>query len=1204
MRGGMKTYRDSPAAARHYVEADRSRADDYYLAEGTGVAQRYVAAPGTGVRPMPALDGDGYEAWVAGVDPATGEPKGRLRHDDRAVRFVEVVVNGPKSWSLAAELHPDISRAYDVAQQRAATQIIGWLAEHATTRVGPRGGQVQLPVAEIEAVTVAHRTSRAGDPHRHLHLQINARVRAEGVWRGIHTVGVRDSLGAINGIGHAAVMTDPDFRHALAGHGFTLDPGTGEVVQLAGYVGAFSARAAQISRSVQRYEVEWRADNPRREPGPKLLRSWDARAWADARPDKVVPRDGSELTTRWVTALRELGYRDPTKPVAVGAVSVGFLDRAEAVGEVLSRLGVRRSAWNAADIRGEVELLIARRNLVTDPGVRSELAEDLTARALEDCLVLVDRHGIPEHIRALTSPQVLVVETDLVQRLAFRAEHIPDTAVTARGRDNEVGHERPDATQQRAVDALASPARLVVIEGPAGAGKTTVLAQTRRALETEGRRLVLVTPSRKAAQVAARQIGADAFSAAWLAHQHGFRWDATGTWTRLSPGQPDPTTGATFEGPSAAARLRPGDLLLVDEAGMLDQDTARALLMLADEQGARVALVGDRHQLPAVGRGGVLDLAARHVHPDAHHTLDTVHRFTRSTVAPDATIVTEVDDEYAALSLAMRTGHDPGAVFNALLARRQIRVHDSDAARLEALADSSLDPASTVADTSVVADTREQAAALNAAIRDRRVGAGLVSDRVVATTTVGERLGAGDIVATRRNDTALRVANRDQWTVTAVHDDGALTVTGTHGQRVLPAAYVREQVQLAYASTVHGAQGDTTSTGHLVVGEHTGAAAAYVGMTRGRTANTAHLVADSIEEAREQWVAVFARDRADLGPSHAARLAQTETDHHARLRPLADVLEELRHAWTVEADTQNRLEYTRARGDLLRDIVAISSDRDATLPPLNQAYQAARATAHSAAARLSELEPVVTAHATQLAAALKAEWNRQRGPARDAARIVDQGPGRFGQRRAAVRAAHEHLADWSARWQPALPVMPSDLEQVAYFAARADDTPRHHAHLDDHARGTAEHAHPDYLSARDAAHDAREHEDAAWSELRDTTQHYRRALQQYGALGRVEDPAERLAHIERAVTVDETTLTDTREQITALHAEPTVRTQPGDVLDVAHAGWAIDREQAAAWKATRVAIEREQQRAAVAHGRWGAAVPESPTRDHGPSMGR
>ena len=104
------------------------------------------AAGGGRVQAMAALTGDAYEAWVAGVDPETGAARGRLRTDDRAARFVEVVVNGPKSWSLAAALHPDIAAAYDAAQDRAAEQIIAWLSEHATTRVGPRGGQVQVPV--------------------------------------------------------------------------------------------------------------------------------------------------------------------------------------------------------------------------------------------------------------------------------------------------------------------------------------------------------------------------------------------------------------------------------------------------------------------------------------------------------------------------------------------------------------------------------------------------------------------------------------------------------------------------------------------------------------------------------------------------------------------------------------------------------------------------------------------------------------------------------------------------------------------------------------------------------------------------------------------------------------------------------------------------------------------------------------------------
>ena len=198
------------------------------------------------------MDGATYEQWVAGYDVETGAAKGRLRTDDKGVRFVEVTVNGPKTWSLAAALHPEIAEAYDAAQMAAAEEIIGWLATHATTRVGPRGRQVQVPVEQIEAAVVRHFTSRAGDPHRHLHLQINARVFAAGAWRGLHTVGVRDSLEAINGIGHAAVMTNPEFREALARHGFTLDAETGEVAELAAYTGSVQ-RPGEADRGQHRH---------------------------------------------------------------------------------------------------------------------------------------------------------------------------------------------------------------------------------------------------------------------------------------------------------------------------------------------------------------------------------------------------------------------------------------------------------------------------------------------------------------------------------------------------------------------------------------------------------------------------------------------------------------------------------------------------------------------------------------------------------------------------------------------------------------------------------------------------------------------------------------------------------------------------------------------------------------------------------------
>jgi len=865
----VKFYRGAARAARAYVERDRSRADDYYLGEGTGVAELLTATP-DGVARAGRMDGEAYEKWVAGTDLGTGRKKGRVREDANALRFLEVTVNGPKTWSLAAALHPEVSAALDEAQDLAAAEIVGWVAQHATTRVGPRRRQVQVPVERIEAAVIRHYTSRAGDPHRHLHLQINARVCAAGGWRGLHSVGVRDMIEAINGIGHAAVATNPEFRAVLAAHGFTLDAESGEIEQLAPYVGAFSARTAQIGRNIDRYEAEWRREHPGQEPGPRRRASWDRRAWAEARPDKLVPVDGADLVARWNLELRGLGYVDPIGPAALEATQVAWIDRDGAADWVISQLGAKRSAWNTADIRGKVEVLLAQTNLVADPAARIELAEDIAARAAARCVRLLttpdapDVPDVPEHVRSLTSRHVVSVEDGLVRRLARRAEN-PARRVRLQGR----GLVRVDPAQAAVVGTLAGDGPLVVVEGAAGAGKTAALRATHDLLARRGHLFVVVTPTLKAAEVAAAETGAEGHSAAWLIHQHGWRWDSDGHWARRPVASPAPE-----------ARLRPGDLLLVDEAGMLDQDTARALLAIADETGARVALVGDRHQLPAVGRGGVLDHAIAWAHPTAVVSLETVHRFT--------------DPDYAPLTLRMRTGEDPGSVFDALHRRGQVVIHPSEAERTAALAEEG------AAGDLVVADTREQVAHLNVAIRDRRRAA---PGGASLTTARGERLGVGDRVATRRNDPGLGVANRQTWTVTAIGDhgdEGSLTLRpqgrdnrrnrgrGPGRERVVPADYATRFVELAYATTVHGAQGETVDRAHVAIGEATGAAAAYVAMTRGRHANTAHLVADTVEDARRQWVETFARDRADLGPAHARRQALEAVDRYGpqqRRRP-------------------------------------------------------------------------------------------------------------------------------------------------------------------------------------------------------------------------------------------------------------------------------------------------------------------------------
>ena len=845
MHGGVKFYTGRAVDARRYVEADSFGADDYYLGEGSGVADRYVVS-GRRVGRAPAMDAETYERWVGGFDVETGEAKGRLRKE--GVKFVEVTVNGPKSWSLAAALHPDVSVAYDAAQRRAAEQILAWVGEHATTRVGPMGRQVQVPVEELEAAVVAHRTSRAGDPHWHLHLQVNARVWATGKWRGLHTVGFRESIAAINGIGHATVMTDPGFRAALAAHGYHLDPGSGEIIELEAYGEAFSARSKQIGHNIDRYETQWRGEHPGEEPGPRLRQAWDRRAWADERPDKVMPTSGAALEEHWSDELAELGFRAPRRGVELLTPRPGMLDRDELAAEALCRLGVRRSAWSRADARGEAEQLIAESGLVVTACVRSELAEDLTARIVAASESLLGREDVPVDVRALTSQRVVAVERHLVRRFAARAEGAGRSVDLRRARRAIAGLGRDQAA---AVARLAGGHPLVIVEGAAGAGKTAALVAARRVQELQRRRMLVVSPTLKGAKVAAGQVCASAYSVAWLLRQYGFRWDDQGHWHRVE------TT------PHRAAWLRRGDLLVVDEAGMLDQDSAMALVQIADVTGARLALVGDRHQLPAVGRGGVLDLACRYAR-DILVDLDSVRRF--------------ADPDYAELSLRMRAGQRPEAVFDRLFARGEIVVHASEVEQIAALADIAVGTEEGVA---VVTDTRDQVARINALAHRER--AAVLDPRGRFGTRSGERIDVGDRVATRRNDPDADVANRETWTVRKADRKGVVLrgqVDGRVGCRRVSWDYAREHLELAYATTTYGVQGETVSVAHVAVGTHTSASSAYVGMTRGRDRNVAHLVAESVEEARSQWVQVFSRDRADLGPAHAAQRAAEDIEHY------------------------------------------------------------------------------------------------------------------------------------------------------------------------------------------------------------------------------------------------------------------------------------------------------------------------------------
>ena len=414
----------------------------------------------------------------------------------------------------------------------------------------------------------------------------------------------------------------------------------------------------------------------------------------------------------------------------------------------------------------------------------------------------------------------------------------------------------------RAAVAIASTDSLVVVEGAAGAGKTTMLGTAIEAAAAQGRATRIVTPTKKAADVAAQELGVPADSVAKLVHEHGWRWNSDGVWSRLAAGDTHPETGATYGGSTAEARLVRGERIVVDEAGMLDQDAALALLTVADEHGVTLAFVGDRAQLAAVGRGGVLDMAAQ---LSAHVVdLTTVHRFT--------------DPEYAELTVRMRAGENSVLLFDRLHALGLETLHDGIEDAQDAIARTARD-----GDAITVA-TYYEARELNMRIRDERVRDGLVDDARTVPGNDDLPIGRGDVIQTRRNDADVQVANRQTWTVQNVGADGTVWAaengSGRKHQRTvcLPTEYVTEHTHLAYASTAYGVQGGTVPESHTILGDALDAAGVYVGMTRGQETNRLHIVAADLEGAREQFTAALERDRADRGlvaATQAAREAVT-----------------------------------------------------------------------------------------------------------------------------------------------------------------------------------------------------------------------------------------------------------------------------------------------------------------------------------------
>lgn len=946
MKGGVILFRGNGSAACRYLESDRSRADDYYLEHGTTLATFTISDGNGGVRATAELGAESYAGWVDWIDPLSGTSMGkpRLAGEERSAkhgspRFAEMVVNAPKSLSVAAALHPDVSDALDAAQADAVNEIRQFLALHSVTRVGPRGRQEVVPAERLQTVVVVHKTSRAGDPHRHVHFQIGTRVWAAGKWRGLDTAALFKQQGAIRALGTAVLAAHPELADVLDGHGLTLDPVTGEVTELEAFNTVMSKRGAQVEKNLVELETAWEEAHPSQEPGPVVHTRMIATAWAKDRPQKrpgtLAHEDG------WRTELADAGY-NPAKLLerqlpAHTPLGVDDLEIQTIAARALDRCAAGASTWTRHTVQEQVTRIVTEYGVRVTPIELRERVDLTTDLAVSDCLsVLPPGAAHPEHVAHLTNLQVIAAETRLRDLLTAtteangRASH-PDVTTLAAGSGL-------DETQAVAAAAIASTDQLVIVEGAAGAGKTTMLSAAITAAAAEGRTTRVVTPTKKAADVAARELGVPAESVAKLLHAHGWRWNADGVWARVDAGEPP-----------AWAKLSRRARIVVDEAGMLDQDSAIALLTIAAEAGATIALVGDRAQLPAVGRGGVLDIAATITTGSGGtvHDLDTVHRF--------------ADPAYANLTLQMRAGHDPTDLFDQLDAFGLIQLHATAEQAHEQIANATASALAGGKSVAATVATNDEARDLSERVRRQRIASGAVDDTTTSTGRDGLPIGVGDVIATRNNDSTLGVANRQTWTVQHVGTDGSLTVVEAANARkhqqsaTLPSSYVAQHVHLAYANTGYGVQGVTTRGAHTLLSESLDAGGVYVGMTRGRNANVLHIVADTLNEARELFIDALERDRADRGLQIATSDARTAVSGLASDGPVKVVNDERARLAELVARADKEAAHWDRVSVLLRHQSQTHAHEEA-----EASSAAMKARAHLATVRNEALTPLLT----------------------------------------------------------------------------------------------------------------------------------------------------------------------------------------------------------------------------------------------------
>jgi conjugative relaxase-like TrwC/TraI family protein len=782
---------DHPGTALAYYE---SRGETPLMWGGSGAMSLGVSGPVT-----PA----DYEAVYG--------PAG-ARHPGTSERLVttrrpgmELVISAHKS---VAELGV-IGRAEDMHQimdaERDAT--LGYLNGVTRQMGGRRGRAAQAsPTRGLIYAHARHATSRAGDPcpHDHVLLANLVEMRDErGGWKAPDTTLWREHLHAATMVGRVASA-----RAAVElGYGIKADPGPSGRLghwRIAGIpdevLALHSKRAAEIEA-----ECERRGES-----------SYRARGVA-ARTTRSTKHheEEEELVGRWRAELEAAGW--PVERIAASIETskrtpqpMSLRDARQMLSEILAQDSdlARRKVFS----RRHVIVAVAPYLYGQDPAFLDPLVE----RALADpeTVPLVGVKGARERVHSLAS--VLARETAIAESLGRQLSRSDAPAVT------EVAVEAAIAATEASLGAQLSEEQCFaataictsgrgaeLVEGVAGAGKTTMLKVVAAAFSDAGFELLGTATSGQAARNLAHEAGITAT-----------RTLASLLW-RLDHRQ---------------LSVSDETVVICDEVGMTDDVDLMRLGAYVEDAGAKLVLVGDHHQLGAVGPGGALGaLVSRH--PDAVHHL---RENRRQHNAEERMALAALRDGEVTEAISFYLGHD--------------RIH-ANADRGEALQAAVDAWSADVAGghrTGLYAWRRANVAELNYRARSWMESTGRLSGPELVCPG-GNAYRAGDEVVTLAPGRNGALVTSERGVVQVVEPaTGSLHLRTSDGRevRLNSEDASSERLGYGYATTVHRSQGETVSRAHLFA-DGGARELAYVAMSRARDSSTAWVVADDLDQAAE-----------------------------------------------------------------------------------------------------------------------------------------------------------------------------------------------------------------------------------------------------------------------------------------------------------------------------------------------------------------